>query len=181
VKDSQPQVADVDRAQDDFTIVWMDIDNEGRYVDASGSTIDVLGYTLDEIRQRCLGGFSEPAIAAAAKEIWPLVVAGTLRPLGGTAVLHAADGHAVWVQQEGIERIGPDRHRSTLRVIAPGASPPAVHVVLGLWRAAERRVQSLAQDDPERPIAEAQVDRLREEYAVAFERAQARNGVTSPG
>jgi PAS domain S-box-containing protein len=150
----------------------MEIDDDGRYVDASESLVDVLGYSIDEICKRSLGGFSEPDVAAAAREIWPLVVAGTLRPLGGTAVLYAADGREVWVQQEGIERVGPGRHRSTLRIIAPGAQPPAVHVVLGLWRAAERTLESLAQDDPQRAIAEAQVQRLRQEYAAATERAR---------
>ncbi len=95
-------------------------------------------------------------VAAAVEEIARRVLGSSVRQRELSEVAHelAADG-------------------------APGAptaaiedTPREIHVILADWRQAERRARELPEGSPDAVEAQAQVDRLRDEYRSAHESAR---------
>jgi hypothetical protein len=154
-------------------IAWLDIDADGRYVDASPSFLDAFGYSVEEVRRLRVGDFHDAAVAHAAKDVWADIVARGIHPMGGGARLHRADGVGVHIEQVALTREADDRWRSTFRILWTDQEPaPAIHVALARWRESERAVLALDTDDPRRTLAEATADRLRRAYREAYDRAR---------
>jgi PAS domain-containing protein len=146
---------------------------DGRYAGANRVAQDLLGYTEAELREAPLGTLSGGA-PDSSHELWLRFAAGELElPAGGAAELRGKDGRPVRVQFLGITW-DPDGQRFVSRSVAlaeAASLPTAVPVLLGEWRAAERKLEALAPGDPRRPEAEAEVLRLRAAYRAAVARS----------
>lgn len=155
------------------------IDAAGRYIDANEAAIELLGVTLDELRESPGDRFS----------IWPANVADQTafraesesagsQPLVGTAGLKRGDGAAIRV----LYAIEADKSGFVARLWeVPGSpdAPPSVFSVgevLRSWRAAERELAELSQGSPEWARTLSEIELLRDRYRELFRMVRPQSG-----
>jgi PAS domain-containing protein len=150
------------------------LDDEGRYLDANPSLLDLLGYSVDELRALSLGAIGTAAPGSVA-ETWVAFVRGEIdMPDDRRAELRRKDGSLVPTWFVGAAR--GDRAGTWVVAFEPLTQPlpvnipPVLPVILSRWRAAERRLAQLAADDPQRPVEEARVEELRRLYQLESRR-----------
>jgi PAS domain-containing protein len=170
---------------------WLELDREGRYVDASVEFQVIFGYALAEIRAKRVGDFSSPAVAAAAGKVWAEVVAGRRLPRTAGAIMLTASGMPLAVHSVSLEQVAPDRWRSAIEIVDatdPMLRFPTAARVLELWRQLERQAATLDEDDPLRERTTAEGEQLRTLLAATFalrlrelERAEDGDGASSRG
>ena len=142
------------------------IDEEGRYVAADEQLLTRLGYTLDELRSLHVGALST-AEPAAAEDVWRRYVAGEIDiPRHRAGALRARDGRTFEVIYLGVDRRGPAEWELRLQFVGerPATGPRTLQYILADWRAVERRLADMADDDPTRPYLETLVGQLRAQY-----------------
>jgi PAS domain S-box-containing protein len=149
---------------------------DGRYSEANAEALDLLGVTLDELRASAPGRFAaEPSDAeadAAFREAWE----ASGRPdVGGATTIRRADGSRARVKFAIREM--DDGTYTVLLTPVPDAlhEPTSVYTagdVLAAWRAAERRLETLPDDAPERPAIMADIDGFRERYQLLFQQGR---------
>jgi PAS domain S-box-containing protein len=147
---------------------------DGTYTDANPAALDLLGVTLDELRASPPGRFSaepsDPDAEAAFRDQWE----ASGRPdLGGAGRLRRADGSTAWVKFA-IREVDDGSFVVLLTPVPDRPQQPSVLYtvgdVLAEWRAAERRLEALAEDAPERHSILADIEEFREQYQVLFQR-----------
>jgi PAS domain S-box-containing protein len=158
-------------------IVW--VDRSGRYTDANGVALDLLGVTLEELIASEPDRFaidpSNEADQAALRAQWER--AG-VRPLVGTAGLKRANGETIRVSFA-IEPVESGLRARLAPIHGSPAAPATVFSVgdvLREWRAAERELAELTPGTPAWTRTLAEVQLLRERYQELFRAAEARSG-----
>jgi PAS domain S-box-containing protein len=156
------------------------VSSEGQYLDANPAALELLGVTLDELRASPPNRFSaepsDPEAEAAFRAAWE---AAGQPDLGGAGMIRRADGSTIWVKFAIREVEGGSF--AVLLTPVPDA-PPAPSVVytvgdvLAAWRAAERRLETLTEDAPERHAILADIDEFRERYQLLFRRGLGGSG-----
>lgn len=96
---------------------WVDIDGDGRYVDANPAALELLGLTRDELLATRTGDLADPAVAELVPWTWHV-----LRETGeihSTSILaaHGARARMAIEYRMVADGGGPGRHRSHLRAI----------------------------------------------------------------
>jgi len=150
----------------DEPVLALVIDEGGRYLAADEQLLARLGYTLDELRSLRVGALST-AEPAAADDLWRRYVAGEIEiPRHRQGVIRARDGRTFEVIFLGVDRRGPAEWELRLQFIGerPATGPRTLQYILADWRAAERRLADMADDDPTRPYLDTLVAQLRAQY-----------------
>jgi len=147
------------------------IDPVGRYVDANGPALELLGVSLEELRASAPDRFAiHPSVegeAAALRNEWQSAGA---RPLVGTAGLRRADGTTIRVAYA-IEATNPGFRARLWQVSGSPDSRASVFTVgdvLREWRTAERRLVELTAGTPEWTRTVGEVELLRGKYRDLF-------------
>ena len=147
---------------------------DGRIDEANEEALALLGVSLAELRELPPGTFSadppDPAGSAAFREQWER----DGRPdIGGQATLHRPNATEIRVRFA-ISQLAADRFRAILEPVdSPVDQPTAIFTggqVLAAWRAAERRLATLAPDSPEIRAVESEIEHFRTLYQGLFRR-----------
>ncbi len=163
----------------DGTSTYVDVDDEGRYVDAPPEALEIFGTTLDELRRHRVGDFAREGFGSIHRALFLVVIRSGRDFGGGESTLVTPDGRETAIKCPSIEKVG-DRWRVHLTVLStePGAvQTHALASVLEAWREAERHV---AQGDwlPDYDLARAAADALADIYQrVAAKKAAVTNWV----
>jgi hypothetical protein len=145
---------------------------DGRLEDATPDALELLGVTLDELRELPPGAFSadapDPEGDAAFRAEWE----SSGRPdVGGEGTLRRLDGSRVRVRFA-ITPSLDDRFVVVLEAVGGATeAPPIVFTggeVIARWRAAERRLETLEEGSPEAASVQAEIDHLRGLYQGLF-------------
>jgi PAS domain S-box-containing protein len=153
------------------------IDAEGRYVEGNVRALEILGVSLDQLRESTGAAFAtapaDPDQAEAFRAAWEQ--AG--RPdITGATTIRRPDGTLVRVRFAITPRADGTYAAAFEPVAGSHADPVALHTVgdvLAAWRAAERRLESLEPGSPEWAAAQDEVAWLRDRHATVFrQRAQ---------
>lgn len=149
----------------DRTSTHVDVDEDGRYVDAPAEALELFGVSLDELRQHHVGDFARPGFGPIHRALFLIVVRSGRDFGGGESTLVTPDGRETAVGCPSIEKAG-DVYRIRLEVLEgePGAvQTHALASVLEAWREAERHV---AKGDwlPDYDVARAAADALADVY-----------------
>jgi PAS domain-containing protein len=148
----------------------------GAIIDANAEALALYGLGLAELRAAPPGAFSaEPQSdeeQAAFRRDWE----SSGRPdMVGSATLKRLNGSTVRVRF-GITAAPDGTFIAILRPIdEPIEAPPVVYSagdVLARWRAAERDLEAVAPDAPERSGIEREIERFRDAYQHVFRTAQ---------
>ncbi len=164
------------------TILEVTRDHDGRYLAANEAALDVLGYTLEELRAARPGALAgvDPAIQERA---WPALTSGELEmPRWGEWFGRLGDRYAIeylW--------FGPGPEPGTWLTRAALVSrrrialdrPWVLGFILDQWREAERELAVLTPDDPARAEAEEDVAELRQIYQLERERLERQRGAVT--
>lgn len=103
---------------------WVDIDAEGRYVDANAPALDLLALTRDELLRMRSGDLADPDVQDLVAWVWDVV--RETGELHSTSIL-AADRRRPRMAVEYrlvLDAAGDGRHRSWLRQIPLAAAEP---------------------------------------------------------
>jgi hypothetical protein len=145
---------------------------EGEVLDATDGALALLGVSLDELRSLPRGAFAadppDPQVDKAFREQWE----ASGRPdIGGQATLQRLDGNKVRVRFA----IAQNDDGSFVAVLdpveAPTEAPSVIYTagdVLQAWRAAERRLATLAEGSSEWAAVAEEIDGLRSRYQEVF-------------
>ena len=153
------------------------LDADGRYVDADERALELLGVaTVDELRASPPETFqATPPDPEADAAFRAAIVDARFKGLIGEGALKRRDGELVRVRTAIIPEPGGGFRALLYPVERPTSDlTPRVYKiadVLGEWRVAERRLVEIdAATDEGRRIT-AEVEQLREQYHVLFERS----------
>lgn len=154
------------------TDATMLVDADGRALDASLAALDLLGVSLEALRAMPPGAFSpeppDPEQSAAFQQAWQ---ASGSPDIFGESTIVRPDGSrervrfAIRPTDSGHYEVGLERAPS------PVDAPPKVFTagqILAAWRAAERRLEELAEGGAERIAVEAEIAGFRERYQRLF-------------
>ena len=152
---------------------FLELDDDGRYLDASDDVLAAFGMPIEELRQHRVGDFAPPGLGPIHRALF-LWVARQGRDFGGgSSAIVGRDGRSTPVRVTRIARQG-DRHRVEVELgaaEAPGVHSDAIPAVLEAWRRAERQVEH-AETTPDWELARQAADAIREVYhTVASEKA----------
>ena len=145
---------------------------DGQYADANPAALELLGVTLDELRSsppnRFAGEPSDPDAEAAFREAWE----SSGRPdVAGAGMVRRADG--TLIRAKFAIRPMDDGYAVLLTPVPDAPAEPSVVYtvgdVLAAWRAAERRLETLTEDAPERHAILADITEFRERYQLLFQ------------
>jgi PAS domain S-box-containing protein len=158
-----------------MTDATMILNEDGTAADASPAALEILGVTLDQLRELPTGAFSatepDPAGDAAFREQWERQGSPDI---GGEATLRRLDGERVRVKFA-ISPLDDGRYHAVLIPVgAPTDAPPILYTageVLAEWRAAERRLEALPADSPEVDAVQADIAAFRSRYQDLFKRS----------
>lgn len=144
---------------------YVEVDDDGRYLDAHPDALELFGVSLDELRRHRVGDFARPGFGPIHWALFLFVVRSGRDFGGGESTLVTADGRETAVACPSIEKLG-DRYRVHLTVLSkePGeVQTRALASVLDAWREAERH---LAKGDwlPDYDAAEAAAKALADVY-----------------
>ena len=152
---------------------------DGSYRDANQAALELLGVTLDELIASPPNRFNvetDPEAEAAFRQAWE----ASGRPdLGGASMIRRADGTTMRVKFA-IRELEDGTFAVLLTRVPDAPSAPTVLYtagdVLAAWRAAERRLEALGDDDPERHAILADIAEFRERYQQVFQRGSEGSG-----
>lgn len=147
------------------------LDSDGRFVDANGAALELLGVSVEELRASGLERFAiEPLDRielARLREEWE---GHGAHPLAGTAGLRHLDGTRIRVAYV-VERHGHGFHARLRQVDGDVDAAPTVFTVgdvLREWRAAERQLGLLEPGTDEWRRVQREIDLLRGQYQELF-------------
>jgi PAS domain-containing protein len=153
----------------------MVINADGTTAEASPEALELLGFTLEQLRALPPGALSaerrDPEGQAAFREEWERQGSPDI---GGETTVRRADGNSIRVRF-GITPTGDGRYLAVIDPVAgPTSEPPTVYTagqVLAQWRAAERRMVEIPPDTSEWHEAQAEIESFRRQYQEVFRRA----------
>jgi PAS domain S-box-containing protein len=158
-----------------MTDATMILNEDGTAADASPAALQILGVTLDQLRELPTGAFSatepDPAADAAFREQWERQGSPDI---GGEATLRRLDGEQIRVKFA-ISPLDDGRYQAVLIPVGGATdAPPTLYTageVLAEWRAAERRLAALPPDSPEIDAVHADIAAFRTRYQDVFKRS----------
>jgi PAS domain-containing protein len=160
----------------------LELDQDGRYVDANDAALELLGVSLPELVASPADRFTieetNTSEQAALRDEW---ASGGTRPLVGTAGLRRADGETIRVSYA-IEPAGTG-FRARLSLI-PGSpeAPSSVYTVGSVmreWRAAERQLSELLPGSEDWARTKNEIEMLRDRYQELFRSLSGPSGRTA--
>ena len=146
---------------------WVEVDEQGRYLDASDDALAIFGVSLDELRLRRVGDFAPRGLGSIHRALFLWVARQGNDFGGGSSTIVRPDGRSACIQVTSIERRA-DRYRLTLAAGTGAATAPhtaAIAPVLEAWRLAERQV-AVGEEGPDRELAKHAAEALRDVYQV---------------
>jgi hypothetical protein len=159
----------------------VEVDREGRYLDAPAEALDLFGVSLDELRAHRVGDFARPGLGPIHRALFLWVVRSGRDFGGGESTVVSADGVETPVECTSIQPVG-DRYRVNLTVLSGeprSVQTRAIASVLDAWREAEREIAQGA-SDPDYDLARDAANALSDVYqAVAAKKAVATDWVAS--
>lgn len=144
---------------------WVDVDEQGRYVDAGLEALEAFGVPLDELRRRRVGDFAPHGLGPIHRALFLWLVRHGRDFGGGESTIAGADGRMTPIRCTSIDRIG-DRYRLALTIESGEPVPPHSHAlasVLDAWREAERDLSG-GPSDPDYDLARTVAASLRDIY-----------------
>lgn len=151
------------------------INDDGTYADASPAALDILGVSLTQLRTAKPGTFAaDPTPAdedAAFRAAWK---ASGSPQIARETTIRRGDGAHIRVRFVVVPR-DDGSFVAVLDQLDPPSSESAptttftVGEVLGLWRAAERRLADIPPEAPEWAALQCEVQQLRDQYQQLFE------------
>lgn len=164
-----------DMPSEDAGTTWVELDAEGRYVDADGAALEAYGLSADELREHSVGDFAPPGLGRIHRALFLWIVKSGRDFGGGESTIMSVDGQPTPIRCSSVRKIG-DRYRVSFEIASGESVPPhsdALAGVLEAWRQAERDLAdggSDLTDDVARTVASS----LRDIYQyVAREKAAA--------
>lgn len=154
---------------------FVEVDEEGCYLDASPTALAAYGVTLEELRTHQVGDFAPEGLGPMHRALFRWVTATGQDFGGGSGTIVAPDGRATAVECTSISRVG-DRYRIDMTITGPDSPPAyrrAVASILDAWRKAERDLESHPSDQDfelARTVAAALRDRYQAAVAEISER-----------
>ena len=157
-----------------MTDATMILNVDGTAAEASPAALEILGVTLDQLRQLPSGAFAatapNPEADAAFRDRWEREGSPDI---GGEATIQRLDGAKVRIKFA-ISPLDDGRFRAVL-MPSPGATddPTSVYTagdVLARWREAERRLSVVAPDSPDFEAIQADIELFRARYQELFKR-----------
>lgn len=155
---------------DDAT-AYVEMDDQGRYLNASREALEVYGVSLEELRRHRVGDFSASGLGAVQRLLFLWLIRQGRDFGGGEGTVVSPDGRQTHIRCTSVRRVG-DRFRVTFRTVSEDAVPPHsdnIPAVLDAWREAEREVAA-AESDQERELAATASASLRDIYHYLAER-----------
>ena len=157
-----------------MTDATMILNEDGTAAEASPAALDILGVTLDQLRELPRGAFvatpSDPDAEAAFREQWERQGSPEI---GGEATIRRRDGAQVRIKFA-ISPLGDGRYRAELIPVDGATDAPSTFYtageVLAEWREAERRLSTLPSGSPETELVQAEINTLRARYQELFRR-----------
>jgi hypothetical protein len=154
---------------------------DARVLEASRGALKLLDMTLDELRQLPRGSLSlaeERAAARGFEEAWQ---DSGRRPIFGTGTIRLPVGRLQRVRYL-VTPLADGTYEVILEPAAePVSDPPRTYTigaVLSAWRAAERQLAALPEDDPEWARVQDEIEHLRSEYHRLARAHQEREAVS---
>ena len=152
------------------------IDSEGVIQDANNAALELLGLSIDDVRALPPGALAaeptDPEEDAALRRQWE--TAGRDGLVGLTTILRP-DGQRVRVAFAIYPEEDAGFTATITRHAGPVTAPSKVYTVgdvLGMWRAAERRLESVDRSTPAYEAVLAEIEDLRTQYQRLFEARQ---------
>ena len=158
-------------ADDAPAAAWVEMDEQGRYLDASPEALSVYGVALDELRGHEVGDFSPTGLGGVQRVLFLWLARQDRDFGGGEGTVVAPDGRETRIRCTSVERVG-DRFRVTFEPLPGEPVPPhsdSIPAVLDAWREAERDLAD-APSEPERRLADEASSSLRDIYHYLAER-----------
>src|SRR5262245_10087899 len=145
------------------------VSEDGRYLDANQATFEVLGYTLDELRELPFGTLAgiDPEVAIP---MWRRSVMDSFAlPTGAATHLVSREGDLHAVVYLGVRPADqPDTWYTRFRLVTRRRvavnRPMILQWILAQWREAERRIAARPADAPERAELEEDLAELKARY-----------------
>lgn len=157
----------------------IELDTEGRCIDANAAALDLLGASLDEVRAAAPGQFAvRPAMPGEQHSLRAQWTEGGEELLVGTAGLRRRDGTTIRVAYA-IESMASGLRARLWQVAGSPDSPNSVFTVgdvLREWRAAERELTELVPGSGDWARTLGEVELLRERYQELFKAAESPSG-----
>jgi PAS domain-containing protein len=160
------------------------LDSDGRYLDADALALDLLGVgDIEELRATSPEQFAALPPDPDEQEAWRRAYfASSAEGVLAEVAFRRIDGELVRVRTAILDE-GDGTYRALFYVVERPTTDLAPRVyriaqVLEEWRSAERRLVAL---DPESPAArqlQADIDLLRDQHRLLFDRARARSQAT---
>jgi PAS domain-containing protein len=149
----------------------IDLDPTGAYLGANESALELLGVSLAELVASSPDRFAmerrDPAEQGALRAEWALTGSW---PMVGTTGIRRANGEVIRVSYA-IEPI-PSGFRASLSPVGGAAEAPQTYFTVGdvirEWRAAERKLSSLAAGSPDWASTMSEIELLRTRYQELF-------------
>lgn len=157
---------------------FVEVDADGRYVEADDEALVVYGVDLEELRQRRIGDFAVAGLGPIHRALFLWVARNGHDFGGGDSTVVSPDGRQTPIRCTSIRRCG-DRFRIEFTVVAGDAVPPHSHAlaaVLDAWRAAERDIES-TDSDPDYSLARTVAASLRGIYQFVVDEKTAADEV----
>ena len=144
---------------------FVEMDEQGRYLDASAEALAVYGVSLETLRNHRVGDFSGSGLGAVHRALFLWLARRNHDFGGGDGTVVSPDGRQTHIRCTSVRRVG-DRFQMTFRTV-PGAGVPPhsqnIPAVLDAWREAERDLAA-ASSDTDRKLAGQVSASLRDIY-----------------
>jgi hypothetical protein len=159
---------------------WVEVDEQGRYLDASADALAVFDVSRDELRRHRVGDFAPPGLGPIHRALFLWVARGGEDFGGGQSTIVSRRGIATPVECRVIN-LGDNRYRVDLTIGSHergSVQSNGVSSVLEAWRRAERQIAK-GERDPDYDLATAAAEALREVYqGVVARKAGTSEGTT---
>ena len=166
------------------TIIELHVTRDGRYLGANDAGLDLLGYSPEELGALPFGTITGIDHEAAVA-LWRRSIVDHLAlPIGAVTHLVSRNGDLHAAVYLGAQPDDPERTswRSRFRLVSRRRvalnRPMILHWILGQWREAERRLQRLPLDAPERQELEEDLRELQDLYRVEHDRRRGASTTT---
>jgi PAS domain-containing protein len=157
-------------AETDATVL---LNPDGSYADASGTALEFLGVTIEELRAAGRDAFAiDPLTEDASVALQAAWNETRAEHAVGHATVKRPDGATVRVRY--LLKSRPDgRYLVAFQPVPETADRPTTLYTMGrvlsAWRAAERRLETIEPGSAEWQHAQAEVDAFRDEYRRRFD------------
>jgi PAS domain-containing protein len=145
------------------------VDRDGRYLEANGQALELLGVTEDELMELDISAFTPPEYRDVVMEAWRVrATSGPIRT-AGTTTLRPRDRPPIGIEYDNVRQ--PDgTYLSTFADIGEPPPPSSFVSLLALMltaaRQAEHQLGGLPGDAPERARLEADISGLHYAYEL---------------